>query len=51
MRPFAFAFALAITATLAVGGQAPVEPLFDTFFAAESPADAQAEPAVPRQRR
>ena len=42
MRPFAFALALAFTATLAVGGQAPVDPLFDTFFAAESPADAQA---------
>ena len=41
MRPLAFALALTLAGTLAVRGQAPVEPLFDTFFAAETPADAQ----------
>jgi dienelactone hydrolase len=41
MRPLAFALALILTATLAVRGQAPVDPLFDAFLAAESPADAQ----------
>lgn len=41
MRPLAFALALTLAGTLAVRGQAPVDPLFDAFFAAETPADAQ----------
>jgi dienelactone hydrolase len=38
----AFAAALAVAVTLAAGGQTPVDPLFEKFFAAESPADALA---------
>jgi predicted esterase len=42
MRPFAFALALALSATFAVRGQAPADPLFEKFFAAENPTDAAA---------
>ena len=42
MRPLPFALVLALTATFAVRGQAPADALFDKFFAAETPDDAQA---------
>jgi predicted esterase len=40
MRPFAFALAVALTATGVMRAQAPSDALFDKFFAAENPADA-----------